>query len=126
MLAFLQLRLGHYRGRAVLEITADYLIAPVDYACKESIDRITDEVSWSGEVRIFRTDLANLSPNRSKKIVKHFALNALRQKFAGTAQSDSLWLWKLRFHACVKNAAEKLAHNEAVVSLLPRDRLCAK
>jgi hypothetical protein len=113
-------------GFAVLEITADYLIAPVDYACKENIERITDEVSWSGEVRIFRTDLGNLGSSRHKKILRHFDLNALRQKFAGTAQSDSLWLWKLRLHAYVKNAAHTLAHNEAVVSLFPRDGLCTR
>ena len=117
---------GQLNG-ATVEFTTDYLVAPVNYNCRRSVETLTDEVSWSGEVSIGKEKLKGLTSGQPKEIrVKDFDLRAVQQLFAGDEQSNYLWLWKLRIHAYVRNGDQTLAHKEAILSLLPRDGLCPK
>jgi hypothetical protein len=110
-----------------LEFTTDYLVAPIDYACKSSIKSITDEVSWSGEVKIRKDRLGSLVPHQQKKImIKNFNLRDILQKFPGSKQVDYLWLWMLRIHVYLRNGDQTIARSEVNLSLLPRDGLCSK
>jgi hypothetical protein len=110
-----------------VELTSDYLVAPVNYPCKWELGHITEEISWSGTVKLSK-HLIRLRAGQTKSIaIKGFDLRAVLRDFSGTQESDYLWLWKLRVHALASSARRELADRaQATLTLMPTSTGCGK
>lgn len=106
----------------VVLVTGDWIVAPQSQYSDRDIDKITDEVAWTEETKISREVVHNLAPGERREVkIKDYNLRETLKNYSG-ARADTLWPWKFRVHVYIeKTDGTRIAQEQAVLSLIPRD-----
>jgi hypothetical protein len=117
----------HHRVTYSVEVTYDLIVAPIDYPCWADLARITEEVSWSGKVKVGKNYPRRLGPGQTTPlVVKGLNLRNLLKYLSGDRESGYLWIWKLRAEASAKPIRESVERAQVVMSLIPSTMNCGK
>jgi hypothetical protein len=117
----------HHRVTYSIEFTYDLLVAPIGYPCWAELARITEEVSWSGKVKVGKIYFRRLVPGQTTSVIlRGLNIRNLLKHVSGDRESGYLWIWKLRAGVSAKSIREPAEWAQSILPLMPRIVSCGK